>query len=213
VEAVTRKGLLAAAATVAFTSAYWIAWRLLTPPLQEWLSPVAITLVCQGADLAVSLLAVALFRRWRTLVPLRWPTLRTALVCVALGAVSWALGHAVDRAFVWLAPNSDDWLGYGANNGWTRPDLVTVMIAVGLAPLTEEMFFRGVIASGVRAGGSRVLAVLVSAAAFALFHPPAHSAARAFVRGVLLAVVADRTGTVTCAMLVHATSNAIGLAT
>jgi membrane protease YdiL (CAAX protease family) len=210
---VTRLDRLGAAATIAFAGVNWIAWRFLTPPLQEHLSPVAITLVCQAWLVALSLLAAVLFRSWRPLVPLKWPTLRTALLCVALGAVSWALGRAVDTAFVWLAPNSDDWMGYRANTAWIRPDLVTVAIAVGLAPIAEEVFYRGVIASGVRAGGSRVLAVLVSAAAFALVHPPAHSAARAFVRGLLLATVVDRTGNVACAILVHATSNAIALAT
>lgn len=87
--------------------------------------------------------------------------------------------------------------------------LFTVAGAVVMAPLIEEMFFRGLflplIAKAVR---SRWAAVLLSGMAFGLFHVPLYHAIPALaVFGILLGYLYVRTGSLTLVIFVHGIFN------
>jgi len=81
---------------------------------------------------------------------------------------------------------------------------------VVVAPITEELLFRGVILRGVRVAHGAVIGLLMSSALFALSHLGAISAiAYAFVAGLVLGAVALRTGSTLVSIALHAGVNAV----
>jgi membrane protease YdiL (CAAX protease family) len=79
------------------------------------------------------------------------------------------------------------------------------------APLFEEFLFRGLLYQGMRRSIRPALAVLGSAALFALAHPPV-SVFPAFILGIAAAVVFARSGLLVAAIVAHLVFNAIMLA-
>ncbi len=90
-----------------------------------------------------------------------------------------------------------------------HPDFVWyVVLAVVAAPLVEETLFRGFVLRGLAATTPRAVAVLWSAALFAVVHPvPAW--APVFVLGLGAAWIVERTRWLPPAMVAHAIYNAI----
>lgn len=81
---------------------------------------------------------------------------------------------------------------------------------VVVAPITEELLFRGVILRGVRVARGGLTALALSSALFALSHLGALSAIiYALVAGVLLGAVALRTGSTLVSIAMHAGVNAM----
>ena len=81
---------------------------------------------------------------------------------------------------------------------------------VVVAPITEELLFRGVILRGVRVAHGALIGLLISSALFALSHLGAISAiAYAFVAGLVLGAVALRTGSTLVSIALHAGVNAV----
>lgn len=82
------------------------------------------------------------------------------------------------------------------------------VLAVGLAPLFEELIFRGMIFRGLRRTASPALAALGSAAIFAVVHP-AYSALPVFGLGLAAAIVLEITGLLWAPVAAHMVYNAI----
>ncbi|HEU4775885.1 MAG TPA: CPBP family intramembrane glutamic endopeptidase [Telluria sp.] len=80
-------------------------------------------------------------------------------------------------------------------------------LAVLAAPLCEEFIFRGLIFGGLRRSLGPLPSILMSAALFAIIHPPV-SMAPVFALGVTTAYVYDRTRSLLAPVLVHAVYNA-----
>jgi membrane protease YdiL (CAAX protease family) len=80
-------------------------------------------------------------------------------------------------------------------------------LAVVAAPLCEEFIFRGLIYGGLRRSMNAPQAMLMSAAIFAVVHPPL-SMLPVFVLGLCAAWTYERSKTLLAPMLVHATYNA-----
>jgi membrane protease YdiL (CAAX protease family) len=87
-----------------------------------------------------------------------------------------------------------------------------VALAVVAAPLCEEFIFRGLIYGGLRRSLPVWQAIAVSAAIFAVVHPPI-SMLPVFVVGLCTAWTYERTKTLLAPMLVHAVYNAALMAT
>jgi ABC-2 type transport system permease protein len=83
-----------------------------------------------------------------------------------------------------------------------------LLLTVVAAPLCEEFIFRGLIFGGLRRSMGLAPAMLMSAALFAIVHPPA-STVPVFVLGLGTAFVYDRTRSLLGPMLVHAVYNAM----
>ena len=91
-------------------------------------------------------------------------------------------------------------------------DAVLIVLALGLlAPLTEEMMFRGMLLSRAARALSRTASIVVTAATFALIHLLDPSALiylpGLFVIGVVLALVSLRRGDLSLAIPIHAGIN------
>jgi len=89
---------------------------------------------------------------------------------------------------------------------------VVAFSVVVLAPLTEEVFFRGLLQTSLRGPlGSPWRAIAAAAAVFAIFHPPHHMPAL-FVLGAAMGWAYERTGRLIAPLTMHAAFNAIHLA-
>ena len=117
-----------------------------------------------------------------------------ALACAVALAYLYALryGH-VDIPAGTLLPGGRLWL---------------IALAVVAAPLCEEFIFRGLIYGGLRRSLPVWPAVAVSAAIFAVVHPPI-SMLPVFVVGLCTAWTYERSKTLLAPMLVHAVYNAV----
>lgn len=89
---------------------------------------------------------------------------------------------------------------------------VVVPAIVVLAPIAEEVFFRGVVYNAIlREAGPR-WALFGSAALFGVIHLSLVAALPLFLLGIALAVVYARTRSLLAAIVMHATVNAISVA-
>jgi membrane protease YdiL (CAAX protease family) len=89
------------------------------------------------------------------------------------------------------------------------------LLALGVcvvAPLAEELFFRGFVFAGLRARFGWVKAALISAAAFCLLHLQPIQALPIFVLGLFFALLYEKSRSLWPAIAMHAAINTIGLA-
>ncbi|MHC4859880.1 MAG: lysostaphin resistance A-like protein [Planctomycetota bacterium] len=84
-----------------------------------------------------------------------------------------------------------------------------LIVAVVLAPLTEEIFFRGLIYPALRRHVGFVLALVLSAAGFALVHWNPAVVPAIFVLGIALGYVYERTGTLAAPIAFHVAFNGL----
>ena len=91
---------------------------------------------------------------------------------------------------------------------------IVLLSAVVLAPLSEEMFFRGLLQSMVRRYTGRPwLGILVASAAFALIHIPYwQTLPSMFALAVALGYNYERTGRLYAPIVIHALFNAVSIA-
>ena len=97
--------------------------------------------------------------------------------------------------------------------------LETAIVAVGLVPVVEEWFFRGVLQQGLVASLGATGGLLLTALLFALGHgagmsPQAWAAlvAQTLVFGVAFGFARHKTGSLVSAILLHAAVNGLGVA-
>lgn len=91
---------------------------------------------------------------------------------------------------------------------WSKPWLVGhLIISSFLAPIMEEIIFRGFILNRLRECYSAVFSLVISAALFAVFHYD-KSFIGAFVHGVIFGVLAIRLASLYAPILVHCLYNA-----
>ncbi len=87
--------------------------------------------------------------------------------------------------------------------------LALVLAVVALAPITEELVFRGLLLPGIARGSGMQVAVLISTLGFALSHGRPAAASVAFVGGLLLATLTYRHDSILPAIAMHAAHNAV----
>lgn len=86
------------------------------------------------------------------------------------------------------------------------------LLAVAVAPVAEELLFRGVIYPGLRDRYGRFSATVVSAGVFALFHAEPYVFLPIMVLGVALALLAEKTRSVWPGIVAHALFNGTAMA-
>jgi membrane protease YdiL (CAAX protease family) len=128
---------------------------------------------------------------------LRWGGGLGVLASLCGAAYLWALGHSPFAAELTAASRTATTLSFL----WVAP------LAVLAAPLCEEFIFRGLIFGGLQRSLRPAAAMVLSAALFAVVHPPV-SMLPVFVLGLCTALAYARTGALLAPMLVHAFYNA-----
>jgi len=147
-----------------------------------------------GATFSDSLALVPPPTGWmRTWIPV------VLVFAMASDMLTWLLGKPIVPEFMQVA--------------WSSAEKISLTIAVAaVAPVTEELIFRGFLISGLRPtrlGASG--AVLVSSLAWALIHGQydAYGMATIFALGVLLGTARVKTGSVIVPIALHGFSNII----
>ncbi|MBE5818220.1 MAG: CPBP family intramembrane metalloprotease [Clostridiales bacterium] len=88
-------------------------------------------------------------------------------------------------------------------------DIITMMLLyVVIAPVFEEIIFRGIIMRGLE-GVSKWFAIIVTAALFSLFHLSYYTVIPKFLGGVLLGYVVFATDSLYSGIVIHLLNNAI----
>jgi uncharacterized protein len=125
------------------------------------------------------------------------------------------LGCAIVIAAVLQPEQEDVTRELGADEG-VIGTVVAGFLIVCVAPLTEEVFFRGFMFNGLRRGTSFVVAALTSAGIWGLFHytgPETWGVVLQLgVFGIALAWLYERTGSLYPTIAVHAFNNAVAFA-
>ena len=170
--------------TIAFAAAGLLVYALMR--LVYWRSKAAgVPAILRGANLALSL---------------RYAAGAALVACAAGLAYLFALWHSPLAtelpAISKLMPVGRAWI-FG--------------LAVLAAPLCEEFIFRGLIYGGLRRSMPATRAMIMSAAIFAVIHPPV-SMLPVFVLGLCTAWTYERSKTLLAPMLVHALYNAVVIA-
>lgn len=132
------------------------------------------------------------------------------LLLVATRAAS-TLWGAILGAMGWRAPGDSGVLGELLRAGPVGVALV-VAVAVVVGPFVEELVFRGVMASALRARFGNSTAILVSAALFSLYHVTPWLFVQMFALGCALAWLASNRRTLWPAIALHALYNAVSIA-
>jgi hypothetical protein len=146
---------------------------------------------------------------------LRRPRERRAWAHVAMALPLFVLSVGL----IWLQLVAVSWALPGQLAGWLADDpaqsaavplagVLGVLTAVALAPVVEELAFRGVLLRDWSRRWGRTAAVLATAALFAVLHPGDLLGSFAF--GVVLATIRFRTGTLIVPVACHALYNALG---
>jgi hypothetical protein len=169
--------------------------------------------------------AAALFIFWRQDIPDLWETIgvfRTEdekkpnslviaiLRAVGLGGIA-AIGAMIYLRMLNLFPQAQMWkedaeLSSFLSRG-NRP-LWICILAIVVAPLVEEFIFRGLIFRGLRRTTGPAIAILGSAALFALVHPPI-SVIPVFGLGIAAAISFQKSGFLLAPIFTHAVYNTI----
>ncbi len=138
------------------------------------------------------------FRRWRDLLSLRslgWAS-PFRLLCGYI--FMWMVSISLEPLTA-LLPGDQSSLG---NGGWL------LLSAVLLAPIFEEVVFRGYIAGGLRRAYGGVTAWLVSALIFGVVHVIPSVAVSAFFSGLVLSFYYLRYRSLSLVILLHSMNNA-----
>jgi uncharacterized protein len=115
-----------------------------------------------------------------------------------------------------IQPEQDDvteQLGYGES---ALADIVVGILVIGVAPFTEEIFFRGFLFAGFRSRLPFIAAAVISAGVWGLFHYTGEGTWGVVLQlaafGVILSWLYERTGSIWPPMAVHAFNNVVAFA-
>jgi membrane protease YdiL (CAAX protease family) len=157
--------------------------------------------------IAIALVAAGRPRsQWLRLVPSDVPAREILVMMAGILALSQALESLVLLLGVGTGP-ALEWMT--RTMGSTTPfGLALAIIVVGLlAPIGEELFFRGYMLTRLRQAWSPGPAILVSAIAFGIIHGEWVHGLLAAGIGVYLGLVTERSRSVVPAMICHAVNN------
>ncbi len=154
--------------------------------------------------------------RFGEVFPLRRfdPRLLAPVFLFTLGSV--AVLSQVDSVLR-LLPAPDWWNALLRTIDETMLDLIresywaAAIALVVMAPVTEELFFRGLVLRGFRLRYSRKKAIVLSALLFAITHLTPNQFLSAFAIGLFLAWIVLETGSLWLALFVHAVANGSGV--
>lgn len=106
-----------------------------------------------------------------------------------------------------IAAPPQDIVLFFANNGDTRALFVMVLLAVGIAPLVEELLFRAGLFRWLRTRTSRPASLLLPALIFAFLHGSLAALVPLLVLAVILSIAYERSGHVLVPITAHALFN------
>jgi hypothetical protein len=154
--------------------------------------------------------------RFGEVFPLRRfdPRLLAPVFLFTLGSV--AVLSQID-SLLRLLPSPDWWDELLRTIDQTMLDMIresywpAVIALVVMAPITEELFFRGLVLRGFRLRYSKRKAIVLSSLLFAITHLTPNQFLSAFAIGLFLAWIVLETGSLWLGLFVHAVANGSGV--
>lgn len=173
------------------------------------------TMLISFVSNAVTVIALVIFFKIRK----KRLTQETALYSVpyvhVLGAVMFGIG------FAFLSPLITEFIPFSeaANSSFESmygmifegPWIFTVLGTVVGAPIVEELVFRGLVYTRLKSGMSPIAAAVISALMFGIMHGELIWVISAFIAGLALVWVYEKTGSLACAIAVHMVNNALSI--
>ena len=144
------------------------------------------------------------WRNWRKDLPL--VAIYLAAIIPVLLTVSMLVNLALGGS-----TSSQDLLLFFQNSKSLTEKLLLVFTAVVVAPVTEELVFRGYLHGVLRQIGGRWCGILVNSLIFAGIHGHIPSLAGLFIFAVALSLIYERTGSLWTNLLMHAGFNSFTL--
>jgi len=188
-------------------------WNAQKDPIGVGITATALFTVPAAALIGTLIL---LRRREQGLAP--WPpvaAIRTGVVvfCVAslvVLATSFLATWAIQE-FLHRPPEAQDLIGHVLYPVHPKDPWLIACFGVLVAPVTEELVFRGMLYPGLRTKLGPWLAALASAALFGLVHDSLSAFLPLFALALVLARLYERTGSLLACIVVHALNNATSL--
>ncbi|MBK8913400.1 MAG: CPBP family intramembrane metalloprotease [Phycisphaerales bacterium] len=133
---------------------------------------------------------------------------------LCLGLSTWALAPAwlaYQQTFLPMPP--DQLHALEVATAWLKevPLWLIVLVLAVTAGVCEEVFFRGYVLSGLRPAIGPVAAIVVVALAFGVYHNSAHRLILTSALGIVLGLLALRSGSIWPSVLVHVLHNGLTL--
>ncbi len=156
---------------------------------------------------AIPLVAMRTSGRDLRALGIRRPGLRFIAASVLIGISAWYLNL---RIIELLAFPSDEL--QGLQQLVEQPSLGVVLVTIALAPaICEEILFRGVLTRGLATHFHPVVAIVMSAAMFSIYHLQPIQMLPTFTLGLMFGLVTLRSGSAFPTMLAHLLNNMIAL--
>lgn len=190
---------------------------LIRLPLQAELSLHLLTAYLVGVLMPTLMMAIMLTTRPLLALALRPVTLRDLLLALALAVLLMPPGALTTHVILESIPGLKQSLQERLDNpipGSTSPAglfvwvQLTVLIPLLMA-VSEELLFRGFILTGLSRYFSPMPALLLSSFLFAVFHMNVFQSIPHFLLGLVLGLLAQRTGSVIPAIVMHLAFNAL----
>ncbi|SCY61730.1 CAAX protease self-immunity [Lachnospiraceae bacterium XBB2008] len=128
----------------------------------------------------------------------------TALLMIGLGLSVIPLATFINLLSMLITKNV---VVESASEVLDYPVYMVILVAGIAGPIVEEAACRGMIFSGMRKEMSAILAVIMSAFVFGLFHMNLNQFTYAFAIGIFLALAVEATGSIWASFIVHMTIN------
>jgi sodium transport system permease protein len=164
--------------------------------------------IAQLGMLALSLIALRAARLPPRALGIAAAPARFLAAGVLIGVSAWYLNLALVDAFVDVEREEVETLARLVE----RPSLVGVVLAVALAPaVCEEVLFRGALLRGLASRIPPVAALLIASAMFAGYHWKPVQMLPTFTLGLVLGVLALRSGSILPSVIAHFLNNTMAI--
>ncbi len=184
--------------------------------IADWNAIVVSTVVVQIGLILTPCLLMAIFltRSMRHALRIHRPQATHAaaaiLIGIALHPSYMALGKGISQVYK-IGDETASVLMYFQSLVMAQPLWTLLLLMAVLPAICEELAFRGFIFGGLLRQGGAVRAIVVSALFFGFTHPVLQQSLAACLMGLLLGLIAWRTGGVLCTIIVHAINNTLSL--
>lgn len=184
--------------------------------VHDWRSIATSTVIVQvGVILTPCLLmAILLTRSPRTALRLHRPqfshVIAAMLIGVAMHPSYMALGSGISQVYE-IGEETSVVLRVFQTLILSQPLWSILLLMAVLPAICEELTFRGFIFGGLLRTNGVLRAIVVSALFFGFTHPVLQQSIAASLMGLMLGLIAWRTGGVICTILVHAINNTLSL--
>jgi membrane protease YdiL (CAAX protease family) len=142
-------------------------------------------------------------RYWALFMPIVFGMYMASIIVSALVVFIFYHGKAPEN------PQVNDLTG-GGNFSWIALILALITASI-VAPIVEELFFRGMLYGWLRTRWNPVGGIILSGTLFSLAHGIALIFASILVVGITLAIVYEKTKSTLATMAIHSTFNTIGV--